>query len=320
MLTVAPSNCSTNPSPLFLFIDFDLLSDRQIEEVGENTVGGHQPRASGVLLAPPDFAARLEQPPLRILKERLAAHFCVQAVGDDEVIPLLHNQLLAQRDRRSETRGFRRGILVGLSAFGLVAAAASSAFWYLHPTAEQVYEAPASIEERRLTEEQALRPTGGVAMTVIPAHVVPEIDTTASTSTPTPLSARTVLPPAGIDSLPPIDASASAHLPSGPSPSATEISELVEHGDAFFSAHDISSARLYYERAAEAGDAEAALRLGASFDRVMLDQTGARGVNGDPAQALLWYRRARELGMGGTEHRIKNFHAWPWNETDNLPR
>ena len=57
-------------SPVFLFIDFDQLSDRQIEEVCEGTLGGDQLRASGVLLTSLDFAARLEQPALRFLKER----------------------------------------------------------------------------------------------------------------------------------------------------------------------------------------------------------------------------------------------------------
>jgi hypothetical protein len=78
----------------FLFIDFDQRSDRQIEEVYEGTLGGDQLRASGVLLAPLDFADRLERPTLRFLKKRLAAHFCIQEVADDEVIPFLHNQLL----------------------------------------------------------------------------------------------------------------------------------------------------------------------------------------------------------------------------------
>jgi len=318
---LAAPECSATASPLFLFVDFDLLSDRQIEEVCESTVGADQPQAPRVLLAPLDFAERLERPPLRILKERLAAHFCVQEVGDDEVIPLLHNQLLAQRDWRSEARGFRRGILIGLGAFGVVAAAGGSAFLLLHPTVEQVCEAPASIEERRLTGEQALQLTGTVATTAMPVQAAPDTGT-AATSAParTPPSATTAPPLTEAESSAPVALSAPASPPAAPRLPAAEISALVERGDALFSARDISSARLYYERAAEAGDGQAALQLGESFDPVMLERAGVRGVTGDPAQALSWYRRARELGVAEADQRIKNLPTRPLGGADTLSR
>jgi hypothetical protein len=78
--------------------------------------------------------------------------------------------------------------------------------------------------------------------------------------------------------------------------SATEISELVGHGDAFFGMGDVASARLFYERAAAAGDGKAALRLGASFDPMFLGRAGLRNVRGDPAEARFWYTRAIDLG------------------------
>jgi len=45
------------------------------------------------------------------------------------------------------------------------------------------------------------------------------------------------------------------------------------------------------ERAADGGDAGAALRLGATFDPAFLSRTGIRGTSDDPAQASRWYRR-----------------------------
>jgi TPR repeat protein len=101
--------------------------------------------------------------------------------------------------------------------------------------------------------------------------------------------------------------------------SVADIGALVERGDALFSARDISSARLYYERAAEAGDGRAALQLGTSFDPVILERAGVH-VAGDLAQALSWYRRARELGMTEAELRIKSLERWPVGETDNRSR
>ena len=81
-----------------------------------------------MLLTPIDFLARLEGPALRFLNERIAAQFRFDEVGDDETVAVLHNQLLSQRDRRIEARGFRRGILVGLAGSGVVIAASIGAF------------------------------------------------------------------------------------------------------------------------------------------------------------------------------------------------
>ena len=59
---------------------------------------------------------------------------------------------------------------------------------------------------------------------------------------------------------------------------------------------DLTSARLYFERAAEAGDGRAALRLGETFDPTFLGRAGIRGAQADRQQAVSWYRRARDLG------------------------
>jgi hypothetical protein len=71
---------------------------------------------------------------------------------------------------------------------------------------------------------------------------------------------------------------------------------LVERGDMLFGTGDIVSARLYYERAVDAGSAEAALRLGETFDPSFLARARLNGMRGDPAVAVKWYKRARELG------------------------
>src|SRR4029077_12304092 len=76
---------------------------------------------------------------------------------------------------------------------------------------------------------------------------------------------------------------------------AIDAPALVVRGDAFFRTGDITSARLFYERAADAGSGQAALRLGESYDPSFLEQTHLRAVRGDPAVAIKWYKRAREL-------------------------
>jgi TPR repeat protein len=82
--------------------------------------------------------------------------------------------------------------------------------------------------------------------------------------------------------------------------SDAEVAALTMRGDGLLSIGDIASARLYYERAADAGSGEAAFRMAAVLDPAFLSQIGAQSVAGDPAKARFWYRRARELGALGT--------------------
>jgi TPR repeat protein len=90
-------------------------------------------------------------------------------------------------------------------------------------------------------------------------------------------------------------------------PSAAEIAALLARGDVFLQARDITSARLFYERAANAGDAAAATRMGATFDPAFLARAGIRDTRGDRREALSWYRRARDLGDAGAERLLKSF-------------
>jgi TPR repeat protein len=77
---------------------------------------------------------------------------------------------------------------------------------------------------------------------------------------------------------------------------AIDTPVLVARGDTLFGTGDITSARLFYERAADAGSGQAALRLGESYDPSFLEQAHLRTVRGDAAVAIKWYKRARELG------------------------
>ena len=78
----------------------------------------------------------------------------------------------------------------------------------------------------------------------------------------------------------------------------------MARGDAFVRAHDVASARLFYERATEMGDGHAALRMGATFDRAFLDHAGIHGIEGNQREALSWYRRARDLGDAEAERML----------------
>jgi hypothetical protein len=76
---------------------------------------------------------------------------------------------------------------------------------------------------------------------------------------------------------------------------------LLAQGDQFLSHSDITSARLLYERAAEAGDGRGALRMGMTFDPVFLARLRLRGIRTDKGQAIAWYGRASALGNAEAE-------------------
>ena len=90
---------------------------------------------------------------------------------------------------------------------------------------------------------------------------------------------------------------------------APEIAALLARGDVLFSKGDLLAARLFYERAADGGNGQAALKLGETFDPVFLDRAHLRAAHGDWSIALSWYRRARDLGVGEAEILLKSLEA-----------
>ncbi len=64
--------------------------------------------------------------------------------------------------------------------------------------------------------------------------------------------------------------------------SGAEIETLLSRGDWLFATGDVASARLLYRRAADAGEARAAVRLRETFDPVLLDHTPWRGARRSP--------------------------------------
>ena len=146
---------------------------------------------------------------------------------------------------------------------------------------------------------------------MMPEQAAPKTETTLAPTTVAPPPSAPPLPPTKVENQPAAAPPAMVRPPAGPRLSASEITALLARGDAFLSAGDITSARLFYERAADAGSGLAALQLGATFDPMFPGRAGVRGVAADPAQALSWYRRARDLGVGEAEQRIKRLETRP---------
>ncbi len=89
----------------------------------------------------------------------------------------------------------------------------------------------------------------------------------------------------------------STTAPTEPPGSAALNSALLARGDALLVIGDFSTARMFYERAANAGQGQAALRLGETYDPAFLARTRFTGARANAAIAAYWYQRARELDV-----------------------
>ena len=309
-------------APLFVFDEAERLSDQQLGEICATIQHGARQKAAGVLLARRGFLARLEEPPLKSLREPLALQLRFDEIGDDEGIDFLRHQL-AIRHSQEETRRGRPILFRSLAVLGVLAALGVGASLAVHYVRMPGVKTP---------DERSLPPGGNPSPSVAPPQSAPQAAPSAAALPPTPEpQAAPALPtpvPVRPEQMPQPNASVAnpavprssatpqaspppAQPPAGQHLSPTEITALVTRGDAFLSSGDIASARLFYERAADAGDSAAALRLGATFDPNFLGRVGIRGNPGDPAQAASWYRRARDLGDAAAAEHLKNLERQP---------
>ena len=82
-------------------------------------------------------------------------------------------------------------------------------------------------------------------------------------------------------------------------------------------AGDVVTARIVFQRAAEAGDANAAMALGATYDPTVLAKLGVAGLGADVEKARTWYQKAESLGSAEATRRLailanRNFTPMPY--------
>ncbi len=90
---------------------------------------------------------------------------------------------------------------------------------------------------------------------------------------------------------------------------AAELAGLLKRAQDFLTRGDIASARLLLRRAANAGSADAALALGATFDGDFLTGLRVMGLARDIEQARAWYQKAAQMGSVEAERRLKRIES-----------
>jgi hypothetical protein len=85
-----------------------------------------------------------------------------------------------------------------------------------------------------------------------------------------------------------------------------EIDTLIRRGKNLLNEGDFSGARVLFERAANAGSAEAALALGSTYDPSVIKRLGAIMVRPDIASARKWYQLAADRGSAAASLQLAN--------------
>ncbi len=102
-------------------------------------------------------------------------------------------------------------------------------------------------------------------------------------------------PPAPVSPAPASPVSALPAVAVAPQASPALVDLLRRQGSAALGNGDISGARRFFQRGAEAGCAPCAEGMAQTFDAEQLNRIGAIGIKPDPAQAEAWRARARQL-------------------------
>ena len=156
------------------------------------------------------------------------------------------------------------------------------------PDSAAANAAPATVTSKEILPDLPLTDAPRTAQTVAPTD--PAIASDASPPVPRGSGGTPSANPS-------VGAANSTTAPTEPLGSAALNSTLVARGDALFVIGNFSAARMFYERAANAGHGQAALQLGESYDPAFLARSRFIGARANPAMAAYWYQRARELGV-----------------------
>lgn len=84
-----------------------------------------------------------------------------------------------------------------------------------------------------------------------------------------------------------------------------EIAAALKRADALIASGDLAAARLVLRRAADDGDAEAAIALAGTYDPAILEKLGVHGIVPDVVMARAWYEKAKKFGAAEAAQRLE---------------
>jgi hypothetical protein len=84
-----------------------------------------------------------------------------------------------------------------------------------------------------------------------------------------------------------------------------EIASALKRATALIASGDLAAARLVLHRAADAGDARAAMMLAETYDPAILAKLGVHGVVPDLVKARSWYEKAKQFGATEATQRLE---------------
>jgi hypothetical protein len=256
-------------------------------ETDENALGG--PVLVWSALQESDAEPKTNRDPMRAVHRAAAAP---PTDHDPPVIGVIAETVSQPAGLDGHPSVSRRTVLPAVAvAVSVLAIGSVVGSLFLHPNGGKIStETALSVAPLTVTEESASRI---VESDLQPPVIVPS-ESLSLAAADSATGDATVVAATPAEELP-------DHLSTGEPATARINSAFLARGDGLFVLGDLIAARMFYERAATAGHAQAALRLGETYDPAFLARTRFIGARGNAAIAAYWYQRARELGAPGAD-------------------
>ena len=203
---------------------------------------------------------------------------------------------------------------IGLVALvSMVSAVAVIAFYRFANTPPAPAPRLASASATRVVDAAPAGLTAAQPAAAVLAAAPPTPEAPPAPPPPVTLLASAASPPTQeVSALAPADTRSTAAEPPASEPRRAlspeqrqAMASLVARGKDLLRNGDFSSARLILERAADSGEADAALMLGSTYDPTVLAQLGIRRQVANIELARTWYERAQEFGSTEASSRLK---------------